>query len=489
MNAFSRILDRLQIPGLSHPPREAESPLLYFSPSDPWTLHDAVEGCIIFGATGSGKTSGSGETIAKSFLTAGCGGLVLSAKKDEAQLWERYCRETERSLVVFSPASGQTFNFLQYECHRAGGGAGLTENLVMLFCSVLEVAERCDTGSPSADYWQRAVKQLLRNCIDLAIISRGTISIDLLHNIVISSPTSPEELASPEWQRSSTCMACIREGEAKEKSREQAHDFEIAVSYFLKEFATLNPRTRSCIVSTFTTMTDLFLRGVIHRMLCTTTNLHIPEATHDGAVVLLDLPVKEFDQVGQLVQVLLKFIWQRATERRDPNRYPRPCFLWCDEAQLFVTAADATFQTTARSSQACTVYLTQSLSNFYGALGGERGKALTHSLLGNLQTKIFHQNGDSRTNDFAADLFAKSWQFRGTAGTSMTDSTFGEPRVSRNFGGTDSLEYEILPQEFTMLRKGGPENNGAVEAIVFQGGRRWRATGKNYLRATFHQNI
>lgn len=489
MNTFSRILDRLQIPGLSQSRRAPESALLYFSPKDSWTLHDAVEGCIIFGATGSGKTSGSGETIAKSFLRAGCGGLVLTAKKDEAQLWTRYCRETGRSLVVFSPASGRLFNFLQYECHRAGGGAGLTENLVMLFCSVLEVAERCDGGSTSADYWQRAVKQLLRNTIDLALISRGTISIDLLHNIVISSPANPDELALPEWQESSTCMACIRDGEAKEKTPEQTHDFGIAVAYFLKEFATLNPRTRSCIVSTFTTMSDLFLRGVIHRMLCTTTDLLIPEATHDGHVVLLDLPVKEFDQVGQLVQVLLKYIWQRATERRDLERYPRPCFLWCDECQLFVTAADATFQTTARSSRACTVYLTQSLSNFYGALGGERSKALTHSLLGNLQTKIFHQNGDSRTNEFAADLFAKSWQFRGSAGTSTTEGAFGEPRVSRNAGGSDSLEYEILPQEFTMLRKGGPENKGAVDAILFQGGRRWRATGRNYLRTTFHQQM
>ena len=101
--------------------------------------------------------------------------MVLTSKIDEARLWERYCRETSRSLIVFSPGSGHRFNFLQYECGRGGGGAGLTENLVMLFCSVLEVAERSDTGSPNADYWQRAVKQLLRNAIDLAVISRGSV--------------------------------------------------------------------------------------------------------------------------------------------------------------------------------------------------------------------------------------------------------------------------------------------------------------------------
>lgn len=462
--------------------------LINLSPKDSWHLQDAVEGSIIFGATGSGKTTGSGEVIAKSFLAAGCGGLVLTAKTNEAKLWERYCRETGRELIVFSPASGRTFNFLDYELQRAGGGAGLTENFVMLFCSVLEVAERSSGAVNGADYWQRAVKQLLRNTIDLAVISRGTISVDLLHNIITSSPASPEELDSTVWRENSTCMACIREGELKAKTPEQTRDFQIAVSFFLKEFATLNSRTRSCIVSTFTTMSDVFLRGLIHRMLCTTTNLSIPEATHGGAVVLVDLPVKEFDQVGQLVQVLLKYIWQRATERRDLNLFPRPCFLWADECQLFVTAADATFQTTARSSRACTVYLTQSLSNLYAALGGERGKALSHSLLGNLQTKIFHANGDSVTNNYAAELFSKSWQFRGSAGSSTSETHFGESRISRNAGGSDSLEYEILPQEFTMLRTGSVKNNRAVDAIVFQGGRRWRATGKNYLRVTFRQS-
>jgi type IV secretory pathway TraG/TraD family ATPase VirD4 len=466
---------------------DMRQPLVDLSPVDSWRMADSVEGTIIVGSTGSGKTSGSGETIAKSLLSAGCGGLVLTAKIDERQLWERYCRETGRELIVFSPSSGRTFNFLEYELRRGGEGAGITENLVQLFCAVLEVAERRSGGGNGADYWQRAVRQLLRNAIDLALVSRGLLSVDLLHTIITSAPQSPEELSSPEWQESSTCMACIREGEAKAKTPEEAHDFGISASFFLKEFATLNPRTRSCIVSTFTTMSDLFLRGVIHRLLCTSTNLSIPEATHEGAVVILDLPVKEWNEVGQLVQVLVKFIWQRATERRDLAKYPRPCFLWADEAQLFVTEGDAMFQTTARSSRAATVYLTQSLSNVYAALGGgERGKALTHSLLGNLQTKIFHANGDSVTNHYAAELFAKSWQFRGSAGTSTSEGGYGE-RVSRNAGGSDSLEYEVLPQEFTMLRKGGVENEGRVEAIVFQGGRQWKATGKNFLRVTFRQ--
>ena len=49
---------------------------------DMWRIKDACEGTIIFGGTGSGKTSGSGRAIATSFLSAGFGGLVLCAKPE-----------------------------------------------------------------------------------------------------------------------------------------------------------------------------------------------------------------------------------------------------------------------------------------------------------------------------------------------------------------------------------------------------------------------
>ncbi len=72
---------------------DLDRPLFYLSPQDPWTIRDACEGVQIFGAIGSGKTSGSGAAIAKAFLQAGFGGLVLCAKPEERLLWERYARD------------------------------------------------------------------------------------------------------------------------------------------------------------------------------------------------------------------------------------------------------------------------------------------------------------------------------------------------------------------------------------------------------------
>ena len=80
-------------------------PLVKFSPNpqDWWTTRDAVRGTQIFGGIGSGKSSGSGKTIAKAFLKNGFGGLVLCAKPDEKENWVQYAKEMGREddLIIF----------------------------------------------------------------------------------------------------------------------------------------------------------------------------------------------------------------------------------------------------------------------------------------------------------------------------------------------------------------------------------------------------
>lgn len=68
--------------------------LYHFNGTEDFTIRHACEGVQIFGGIGSGKTSGSGAALAKSFLRAGFGGLVLCAKKDELATWLKYAYES-----------------------------------------------------------------------------------------------------------------------------------------------------------------------------------------------------------------------------------------------------------------------------------------------------------------------------------------------------------------------------------------------------------
>ena len=102
--------------------------------------------------------------------------------------------------------------------------------------------------------------------------------------------------------------------------------------------------------SAFTSMADCFLRGMLRTLFCTDLTVK-PEDTFDGKIIILNLPVKEYNELGQFAQVLFKFIWQRAVERRilpliDPKKAEqniRPVFLWADESQFFVNSYDALF--------------------------------------------------------------------------------------------------------------------------------------------------
>ncbi|NJL70937.1 MAG: hypothetical protein HC888_04625 [Candidatus Competibacteraceae bacterium] len=134
-----------------------------------WTLQDACEGTFITGATGSGKTSGSGATLARSFLEHGFGGLVLTVKPDERKLWERYAHECGRSaqFCIVEAGGRHRINFLDYEARRpaVGMATGVIENLVTLFYTILEVYTRSQGDQAAKDFWENAGRQLLRNTL------------------------------------------------------------------------------------------------------------------------------------------------------------------------------------------------------------------------------------------------------------------------------------------------------------------------------------
>jgi hypothetical protein len=462
-----------------------DEPLLYFSEDerDAWTVRNACEGTMIFGATGSGKSSGSGRFIAEAFLRSGAGGLVLTCKTDERLMWEQYCRQTGRldDLIVFSPPNPWRFNFMQYEFCRPGAGGRITENLVHIFSTIAEVLER-PSQSSGPDYWSRAMNQLVRNGVDLAAAARGTISLDLVARIIASAPLSPDQARSVDWQRSSFCYTCITAGEAATKSELLRADWPQVVRFWLSEYPALSSRTRSCIVSMFSTIAEQLLRGEIGRLFCTGLNID-PETTfNDGRILVLDLPVKEFGEVGAMAQTLFKHIWQRSVERRDPASSPRPAFLWADESQHFITKYDAIFQMTSRSARVMTVHLTQSLPALHSVMGRNE----TESLLANLGTRIWHRNSCTVTNAAASETIARSRQLRFSTGTATRDDDDGDPHVSRTMSGSEAVEHQLLPVEFQGLGSGGPSNGNVVEGIVYQNGRLW-SNGRSVLRSAFNQ--
>lgn len=466
-------------------------------------LRDLTSGVQIFGGTGSGKTSGSGANLARSFLHGGLGGIVLCVKKDEREMWEKWITEAGRAnhMIVIEPGCGLGYNFLQEELKRKGGRH--TENLVNLICSVIEIANKEPLEGGKDPIWAKAAKQLLRNVIDLIKMADKPLTLLNIYRVIVSAPRNAEELDDPKWAATSFCWECLLAANDRNEAGEvDAQDFEFTVCYWYDEYTGLGDKTRGSIVLTITSALDPMLRGTLRELFSTPTGKEEgqlrcadPTFTTKGIIYVLDLSVKEYYDVGRIAQAFFKLLWQRAMERRTLAKDGgQAVFCWVDECQHFLTMNDVEFQQTARSVRAVSVYLTQNREFYQVALGkGEDGDVIAESILGNLALKIFHSNSSVKTNEWASALFQERWKQMATVSQGANQSLAGANADSQNQGTSFSKQLVkwVEPYEFTTLDNGGTENDCEVEAIIHQAGRLWPGDeeGCPFYRARFYQGI
>lgn len=476
-----------------------------------WTARHAVEGVQIFGGIGSGKTSGSGRMLALKYLSKGFGGLVLTVKPDEKNLWQEYCQLTNRidDLYILEPGGKHHFNFLQYESANSPNGEVITENLVEVLKTVLRAGKEKDSGKTDDAFWEQALDMLIFNVIDLCKLAYGDVSVAQMYRIAQSIPkpeTSPNVNKEPQaFQKA--------EKIAREKVTQKVTDWFIGLSFeernrlensidfddimteavgdmrlltfvdefFINNYIPLSEKTRSIIDFTFTGFLYRLLREPIYSLFCKNPSTLSPEDCMEGKIILINLPVKVFHKVGRDCQILFKYIWQRAMEQRTITPHSRPVFLWADEAQNFLHEHDADYQATARSSRIATVYISQNLPNYYACMGGDKAEYRVKSFLGTLGTKIFHANADIETNRYASDLIGDVF-FEDPSESVTIAKDFSQTR-----GKSLKLERAVRPEEFVNLCTGGQLNNNLVEGYMHRQGQSL-VNGLSYSKMTFNQN-
>lgn len=483
--------------------------------STAWTIRDAVEGVQIFGGIGSGKTSGSGRTLALKYLANGFGGLVLTAKRDERELWEEYCRLTNRldDLIIIGPGSSHRFNFLDYEASQSKGDITVTANLVEVLKTVIRAGEDKSNGKGDDKFWETSLDMLVHNVIDLCLLAHGTVSVQQMYDIASTAPkNNAKQGQAPQIGRTAFQKAfeaaqkrITAQIEAWEKNLTEEQKTKLSVpelfeaeimerfpdarllrsidQFFAVNYQSVGEKTRAIIEFIFTGFLFRLLQDPVHSLFCRYQSTVTPDDATAGKIIMLDLPVKLYHKTGRDCQILFKYILQRAMERRVVKGQTRPVFIWADEAQHFLHEHDATFQATARSSRIATVYLSQNLPNYYASMGGSGDHAIyrVKSFLGTLNTKIFHANPDVDTNRYAADLIGKSDRNKSSTSDTMSDT----------YSHTDStstiLEDTVRPEEFGRLKTGGERNDYKVESIVHLQGDTF-PNGDNHMTVEFDQH-
>jgi hypothetical protein len=461
--------------------------IVYFGETineDSWRISDVCQGLLILGAPGSGKTSGSGRAFSLEMLRAGFGGLILTTKTGEAANWINLCIAAGRidDISVVRCDGPLRLNLLQYEAERPGLGAGMTSNLVAFFQNLFSVinAGQNNNQRENGDFWKNTGRDLLENLIETFVLAKEPLTLDGLCEFIVKAPMELGEVEG--WRERPFFGSCLQNAEKEAVSFADRRMFEKVKEYWLHTFPDLAPDTRSCVVISFTSMASILRGRYIYDLISTRTTF-TPEMIMGGRILIIDLPISEFHEGGLLVQAAWKYLLQRALLRRsDSGDKRRPVFMWEDEGHNFLIDHDNEFQAVSRESRVARVLISQNLNNFYAKFGGgEYAKTKVDALIANINTRIFHANGDLTTNKWASECIGTELKTINETTTTPTPFTgnnpifkwlhekTSKPTVSNSTKTT--REARIQPHEFQGLQVGNSQNNWVTQAVVTQVGR------------------
>lgn len=468
---------------------DLDLPIIEFKNENPLTIRDLCNSVGVFGGVGSGKSSGSGRYISLKMLCNNFSGLVLTCKEDECDQWREYCRITGRSkdLIIVKPKNKYYFNVLEY-LSTQDSEKTFTKNIVEVLRTVLNAKQQKDGSKTDDTFWKTALEMLLTHVIDLCILSSGKVNISQLYDIALSITKEDEDSdfvkaltkakqnvadKMDTWtmrvgQAYLDSMDDVAYNEALFKAVPEARKLKLMDQFFTVSYRNISAKTRTTIEFMFIGFVFSLLQDPLYSLFFDRPSNFKPEDCLDGKIIIIDLPVKTYNEVGRDIQIMFKYIWQRSMEKRNINENGRPLFIYADEAQHFIHEYDAEFQATSRGIRICNIVLSQNLPNYYSAMGGEKSEYRVKSFLGTLGTKIFHANADTDTNKYASELIGDAWQ---KDDSSTVTNSNGAVSTAQTI--TVKLQRMVRPEDFSSLKSGSPVNQNRVSAYIHVQGKKF----------------
>ena len=131
--------------------------------------------------------------------------------------------------------------------------------------------------------------------------------------------------------------------------------------------------------------------------------------------IAVNMAPSEWGDTGCLVNAAWKYLMQKRILRREAKAGDYINIIFADEAHQFINSMDSFYLAQCRSHYGCMVYITQSISSVYGAMGEAKGKHAAESRCANFTTCIVHAC-DAVTAEWASAKMGKTLQvFVGTS--------------------------------------------------------------------------
>jgi hypothetical protein len=422
-----------------------------------WEKERCYEGTLIYGGTGSGKTSGSGRDLSLRLLRQNFGGLVLCAKNDEAQRWIDLCTEAGRSedVILFDHNNPDAkFNFIDY-AQATDQSIGSVDNSILALNTFIKNMNGDGSGGVNESFWQGQQDKMIENIIRILYYADKPITVPYIYTLIrnldkIRRVDSMDE----DGETITTAEENIIYKLIKKIARTNPTKSRKLLEY-IEEIKDLSANTYSCVVASVTGALNPLDGDLLEARMTRETTVSPDDILFKRKIVIVGFDVKRFQQAGRSVNLIWKEALQAKSEATAgrPNR--NPAFLWMDEGQNFITKNDQLFMTTARSAKVATVFLTQNLPNIRSEFGNQNR---ADAYRGIFQTVIFHQNPCPETNAYMEQQIL--------------------PPVE--------LRDRCLRRRSYDLETGGAPRF-AVEAIAFYKGKKLHPNEERYLKLRFTQ--
>lgn len=393
-----------------------EQPLLPLTPWDTLSMHQAYEGIFGIGGTGSGKTS-TLLHLMLALMQRGCGMLFLTAKGDDYTAIARLATLAgrEADLRRFAPDDWSRLDFLNYTLTSSPAGSAVTIGS-QLMQDLVDFSTRTSTMQNSEPFWPIAAARKIRMAMTVVFKAKGKCGIQDIYDFCTSmatipgmvQPTKPEEVPLAEEWRESFCAKSLME--AHQKCPDDA-DLALAADFVLKEWPRLSDRTSGCIDAYVMNLLEKFVHGSVRELVASGVTNITPDDVLNGTLLVVDMPILQYREPGQFVQMVWKLMVQRAALRRVVTPESRPVVIWADEAQLHaLPSVDSMVQAVARSHKLIQCAITQNIPLLESVL---KRREDVLAWISNLQTKFIFQNSDADTNAYFSAVFGQSKQLLG----------------------------------------------------------------------------
>jgi len=434
----------------------------------PISIGQTCEGMMVFGTSGSGKTSGAHDTFVEAMMQAGYGIFGICVKPDEGERLRALAKRAgrEEDVVVMELGGGRKFNFL--DSLREGGSDAITAAFKQINQALM--------GQVKETEWTQASSQHLSNLVKLFLLAGKKLEVAELR------------LVQDDFK---THQALLKLAKSRViANTPEEHSLKMVASYFCTEWKTMGEKTRASVIMSLSPTLNPFCDGPMRETFCTESNFHPKELRH-GKILILDIPcVGERGVYGVAAAVIMKYMVQRMVEsyfangKKAADDSTRPVCILADECQYVTTTKDADFVTTSRALRGGLFYLTQDINNFYRR-GGETIKAETGTLLSNLHgVRLMHQNEDQETFNWFMGILGKEWkeQYGSTA-------NFAGPVGAGSAGASASMQHvnQLAERDFAVgLARGGKRYKFVVTGILQQAGRKFKGD-KLFTQVAFRQ--